>query len=172
MCTPTLAVTALTTAVSMASQYQEAKYQEKSAQAMAEYSAQMAGQEAEHRQQLARQALADGEEAKNQHLRAGARQLGQMRATAGAGGFALDEGTNLSLLGEAAEEIQHEANVISNKAEQNAWAHQVGATGALNEMNMANYKKRGAGSNRSLTNLGLAKSLLGGVADGINKWDK
>jgi hypothetical protein len=167
-----IVISALGTLASMAGQYQQQKSQEKAQRAQAEYNAQIAANEAATQQQLAQNEIAKGAAERNRHIRAGMRQMGEMRSQLGASGFEMDSGSNLSLLGESAEEIQYDANIISQNAAMDAWKHQVGATSAVNEQNWANYQKSQIGSNRTGMLLGMGGTLLSGIGSGLTQYNQ
>jgi hypothetical protein len=174
MCEPStiamLAVTAISTAVSMYGQKVAADKQESAQKAAAAYNAQIAENEAATQEQLARAETAAGIAERERQQRDAARKMADMRATMGASGFTLDSGANLSLLAEAAAEHQHDSQSIMNDAQQRAWKHQVAQTDALNKRNAALYQGEQAGNDGGATALGMAGSLLGGIASGIGRY--
>ena len=178
MCEPAtiaIAVTAISTAVSMYAQNEAQRAQEKSARAAAEYNAQVAENEAATQQQLAKNEISKGIADRERQQRQAARAMGQMRADMGASGFEMDSGSNLSLLMESAGEHQYDSAVITSNAEQAAWQHQVSALNATNQGNLANWQKANASSGRGATNLAMAGTLLGGIGSGIgtyNQWQQ
>lgn len=179
MCEPAtiamVAVTAISTAVSMYAQNQAQKSQERSAKAAAEYNAQVAENEAATQQQLAQNEIAKGVADRERQQRQAARAMGEMRADMGASGFEMDSGSNLSLLAESAAEHQYDSAVIASNAEQAAWQHQVAALNATNQGNLADWQYSNASSGRTAAGLGMAGTLLGGIGQGIgvyNDWSK
>ena len=168
----TLAVTAIATAASMYAQYQGQKTQEKSAKSAAEYNAQVAENEAATQQQLAQNEIQKGIADRERQQRAAARSMGEMRAGMGASGFEMDTGSMVSLLDESAVEHQYDSNIIRQNSEQAAWQHMVGVTAANNNQAFAQYQGDNAGSGRTGTYLGMGGTLLGGVASGLNTYDK
>jgi hypothetical protein len=170
-----LAITAVSAAVSMYAQHQGQKAQEKSARAAAEYNAQVAENEAAAQQQLARNEMSKGIADRERQQRQAARAMGQMRADIGASGFEMDSGSMVSLLAEEAREHQYDSQVIMNNAAQAAWGHQVGETSALNQKGFADYQYANADAGKAATGLAMAGTLLGGIGKGIgqyNAWAK
>lgn len=178
MCSVTvaaIAVTALSTAVSMYAQNESQKAQESSAKAAAEYNAQVAAGEAATQQQLAQNEISKGVADRERQQRQAARAMGEMRANMGASGFEMDSGSNLSLLAESAAEHQYDSAVINSNAEQAAWQHQVAALNATNQGNLANWQYDNASSGRKAAGIGMAGTLLGGIGKGIgvyNQWSQ
>lgn len=159
-----VALTVLSTAAAAYGQYQQSQAQKQSAA----YNAQAAANEAATQQQLAQNEIAKGAAERNRHLRAGARQMGELRSGMAAGGFELNSGTNLSLLDEGAQEIGYDANVISNNAAMSAWSHLNAANNANNQSQLYTYQRDNAGKGSLL---GIGGTILGGVASGINQWN-
>lgn len=172
MCDVGIVITALSTIVGMAGQYAQYQQQSAAAQAQADYNAQIAAQEAATQQQLAQNEIAKGSAERNRLIRSGARHMGEMRSQLAASGFELDSGSALSLLGENAEEIQYDANIVSQNAAMSAWEHQVGATRAVNDQNWANYQKQQAQGSRTAQWLGMGGSLLGGIGTGLKQYSQ
>lgn len=172
MCSVAIAVTALSTVVSMVGQYTQTRQQTAAQEAQAKYNAQIAAQEAATQQQLAQNEIAKGSAERNRLIRSGVRKMGETRSQLGASGFEMDSGSPLSLLAESAEEIQYDANIVSQNAAMSAWEHQVGATRAVNDQNWANYQKSQAGGSRTAQWLGLGGSLLGGIGSGLNQYNQ
>lgn len=170
MCGFGIAVTALSTVVGLVGQYVQYQQQAAAQSAQAEYNAQIAAREAAAHQQLAQNEIAKGAAERSRLIRSGARHLGEMRSQMAASGFELDSGSPLSLLGESAEDIQYDANVVSRNAAMAAWEHQVGATRAVNDQNWANYQKRQATGGRTAQWLGLGGTLLGGIGTGLKQY--
>jgi hypothetical protein len=179
MCEPitiaSLAVTALSTGLSMYGQYQAGKAQEAGAKASADYNAQTAANEAATQQQLAQNEIAKGAADRERQQRQAARAMGEMRANMGASGFEMDSGSNLSLLAESAAEHQYDSNIINQNAAAAAWQHQTAAASALNQQGLAEWQYANASSGRTATGLSMAGSLLSGIGAGIgqyNDWAK
>lgn len=169
MCSPVLAVTAIGTAMSMAGQYMQYQQESSAAQASADYNASVAANQAEVNQQLANNALAKGEADRERLLRSGVRHQGEMLSQLGASGFAADSGSALSLLGDSAQEIQYDANIVSHNAGMEAWQHQANANQNLNDQSWFNYQKKTAKGSSTAQWLGMGGSLLGGVASGMGR---
>ncbi len=98
--------------------------------------------------------------------------MGELRSQLGASGFEMDSGSSLSLLGESAEEIQYDANIVSQNAAMAAWGHQVGATRAANDVSWQNFQKKQAGSGKGALFTSIGGSLLGSLGDGITKFNQ
>ncbi len=171
MCSFGIAITALSTVFGAVGQYTQYKSQVSAQEASAKYNAQIAAQEAATQQQLAQNEIAKGAADRERLLRSGARHMGEMRSQLGASGFTMDSGSSLSLLGESAEEIQYDANVVSQNAAMAAWQHQVGATRAVNDQNWANFQKQQAKGSRTAQWLGLGGTILGGLGTGLKQYN-
>lgn len=170
-----LAVTALSTAMSMYAQSEQQRAAQNAANSQAEYNSQVAARQQATQEQLAQNEVAKGISERDRFLRNASRQQGEMAGMLGASGFAMDSGSSLSLLGESAEEAQYDADIISQNANMAAWQHQVGATSAINDQSMFAYQKANAGSGKTASMLGMGGTLLGGIASGMkmyNEWDK
>ena len=165
-----LAMTILSTATAMYSQNQQQKTASKAATAQAEYNAQVAANEQATQQQLAQNEVAKGVAERDRLLRQASRQQGEATSMLAANGFALDSGSNLSLLAEGAEEAQYDANIVTQNANMAAWQHQVGATKAANDGSMFAYQKQQANSGNSL--LAMGGTLLGGIAAGLGQYNQ
>ena len=157
------------TVVGGMAQQQQAKSQAQAAQQAADYNSQVAANEAETQRNLAMAEMQKGAEERNRVMRAGLAHQGEMASSMGASGFTLDSGTNLSLLGQSAEEIQQDASIVSQNANMNAWQRLVGATKAENEGAFATYQGKLAQSN-SGSKLGLVGTILGGIGQGLSGW--
>ena len=166
-----MAVSALSTGVQMYAQSEQQKAQERSARAAAEYSAQTAENEAASQRGLARNEIAKGIADRERQQRQAARAMGEMRANMGASGFEMDSGSNLSLLAEKAAEHQHDSAVIASNAEQAAWLHEAAAVNASNQAGMHNWQAANAGSGKSVSQLGMVGTLLGGLGAGIGQYN-
>ena len=149
-------------------QQQQAEAQSRAAQASANYNAQVAANEAQTQRNLAMAELQKGADDRNRIIRAGLAKQGEMAANMGAGGFTLDQGTNLSILAQSAEEIAHDASIATQNANMNAWRHEVGATQADNERAFSLFQGQQAKS--STSKLGLAGTVLGGIGEGLTGW--
>ncbi len=158
-----VATTIVSTALSMAGQYEQQRVQEKNARNTAEYNAQVAENEAAMQQQLAQNEIAKGISDRERQQRHAARAMGEMRAGMGASGFAMDSGAMSSLLDESA--------IIEQNANLAAWQHLVGATSAKNNSAFARYQKQNASSGRMGTYIGMGGSLLGGISSAVNGYD-
>lgn len=167
----TIATTALSTAVGMYAQHEQQKTQEKAATQAAEYNAQVAENEKAQQMQLAQNELAKGAADRSRQQRDAARQLGAMRSDLAASGFEMDSGSALSLLGESAQEAQHDSNIISRNADMAAWQHQVGAVNAGNDGAFARYQKSQAKSGRGASMLAMGGTLLGGIGRGLGQYN-
>lgn len=161
-----LAASLAGTLVGGVAQYQQGKAQAQAAQQAANYNAQVAANEAETQRNLAMAELQQGAEERNRVIRAGLAKQGEMAGAMGASGFTLDSGTNLSLLGQSAEEVQQDASIVSQNANMNAWQRLVGATRAENEGAFAEYQGKLAAAN-SGSKLGLVGTVLGGIGQGL-----
>lgn len=173
--TAMIAVTAISTAVSMYVQNQARKSQEKSAKAAAQYNAQVAENEAATQQELAKNEMSKGIADRERQQRQAARAMGEMRANMGASGFEMDSGSNISLLAESAGEHQYDSAVITSNAEQAAWQHQVAALNATNQKSLYDWQYANASSGRGATNLAMTGTLLGGIGSSIgtyNQWQQ
>ena len=168
MCNPMIFAVA-STVFSMASQYVSYRQESKAQQAAANYNAQIAANEKEVQQKLAQNELARGAAERERVIRAGARHQGEMRSMLGASGFEMDSGSGLSLLGESAEEIQYDANIVSQNAAMAAWQHEAGAVKAGNEQNWQLYQGQQSKGSRTAQWLGMGGSLLGGIGKGISQ---
>ncbi|UQZ90836.1 hypothetical protein C4J81_17125 [Deltaproteobacteria bacterium Smac51] len=155
----------------MYGQYQQQKVSEAAAKQSAEYNAQVAAADQASQTQLAQNEIAKGAAERNRHMRGGARQMGEMRSQLAASGFEMDSGSGLSLLGESAEEIQYDANIIDQNTNMSAWQYQVGAANAANNQSWANYQKSQAGSGRTSTLIGMGGTLLGGLGQGLGQYN-
>ena len=175
MCEPmtavTLAVTAISTAVGMFAQHQQGKQQQSAMNAQAEYNAQAAANEQATREQLAQNEVAKGIAEENRMARAFARQQGEMESMFGASGFSFDSGSMLNILAESAEEGQSDLNISRHNTAMAAWQHQVGATAAANDQQMALYQKKQAKSGQAATWIGMGGSLLSGIGTGLGQWN-
>lgn len=165
-----MGLAALSTAASMYGQHQQQKTASKAATAQAEYNAQVAANEQATQQQLAQNEVAKGVAERDRLLRQASRQQGEATSMLAANGFALDSGSNISLLAEGAEEAQYDANIVTQNASMAAWQHQVGATKAGNDISMFDYQKKQANSGSSMLSLG--GTLLGGIAAGLGQYSQ
>lgn len=172
MCAISVAVTAISTVVGMVGQYMQYKNESKAQQAQADYNAQIAANDAATKQQLAQNEIAKGSAERDRLLRDGARHQGKMRSQLAAGGFEMDSGSSLSLLGESATEIQHDAEIMSHNAAMAAWGHQVGVTQAQNDQAWSKYQGQQAKSGKGAMMIGMGGSLLGGIGKGLNQWNE
>lgn len=173
MCEPatvaTIAVTAISTAVGMYAQNQQARQQASAQKAAAAYNAQVAANEAATQQQLARNEISKGIADRERQQRQAARAMGEMRANMGASGFEMDSGSNLSLLAEAAREHQYDSQAIMSNANQAAWQHLVAANAAGNRQSFAEWQGSSVGSG-SGAGLAMAGTLLGGIGTGLGQY--
>lgn len=175
MLVSSLAMSALSTGVGMYAQSEQQRAAQKAANDQAEYNSQVAAQQQATQEQLAQNEVAKGISERDRFLRNASRQQGDAASMLAAGGFAMDSGSALSLLGESAEEAQYDADIISQNANMAAWQHQMGATSAANDRSMFAYQKANAGSGKTASMLGMGGTLLGGIASGMkmyNEWDK
>ena len=177
MCEPTtiatvasIAVTAVSTALTMSAQAQAQAAQERSAKAAAAYNAQVAENEAATQRQLAQNEISKGIADRERQQRQAARAMGEMRANMGASGFEMDSGSNLSLLSESAQEHQYDSEVIMSNANQAAWQHLVAANSAQNQKSFYNWQGSNAGSGQGATNLAMAGTLLGGIGSAVGTY--
>lgn len=166
-----MALTAVSTGISMAAQNQQAQQQASAQKAAAEYNAQVAANEAATQQELARNEIAKGIDDRERQQRQAARAMGEMRANMGASGFEMDSGSSASLLAESAQEHQYDSQVIMSNANQAAWQHLVSAGSAQNQQNWANWEGSNANSGRGAANLAMAGTLLGGIGTGIGQYN-
>jgi hypothetical protein len=169
MCYPAvgLAISLAGTALSAVNQYRQGKAQAQAAQQAANYNAQVAANEQATQQQLAQAELQKGAEERNRVVRAGLAKQGEMAGGMGAKGFALDSGSNLSLLAQSAEEIQQDVSMTNQNANMAAWNHLAQATRAGNEGAFARYQGRLASQDNGRT-LGLVGTVLGGIGQGVS----
>lgn len=166
--TATLIMTAASTAMSMAAQAAQQRQQQAAMNAQAKAQAQALENEKALKQQMAQDELAKGAAEISRQQRDATRKQGEMGAAMGAAGFTLDSGTNLSLLGESAEEAQYDSNIIAENANRAAWQHQVGITGLDNQMSMLSAQRANASTGTDW--LGMGGTLLGGIAKGMGQW--
>ena len=167
-----VATTVAATALSVASQYQQQKAQERSQKTAAAYNAQVAENEAATQRQLAQNEIAKGAAERSQQQRQAARAMGEMRAGMGASGFQMDTGSMVSLLEESAAEHQYDSSVIGNNAQQAAWQHMVGVTAANNNKSFADWQGSNANSGQLGTYLGMGGTLLGGISSGLTTYNQ
>ena len=160
MCAVTTAVTALIAAASTAVAMQQQKAQAQAQQKQMEYQAQMLEQDKANARQKAQAALAAGEAEASLLRRDSARKQGELAAAMSASGFALDSGSNLSLLGEAAEESAHKASLLRHETATNAWNLQ---QQGLDAENRAQFERMRAAQTGTNVRYGMAQSLLGGL---------
>ena len=166
-----MALSAVTTGISMVAQNQQAQQQANAQKAAAEYNAQVAANEAATQQELARNEIAKGIDDRERQQRQAARAMGEMRANMGASGFEMDSGSNASLLAESAQEHQYDSQIIMSNASQAAWQHLVAAGSADNQQSWANWQGSTADSGRSANGLAMAGTLLGGIGTGIGQYN-
>ena len=163
MCEPaTIALGVSLAATAMMARSQQ--LQTKAAREAASYNAQVAANEAETQKSLAQMELRKGEEERSRVIRAGLAHQGEMAGAMGAGGFALDSGSNLGLLGQSAEEIQHDASIATQNANMAAWSRLAGANKAENEGAFSLFQGQTA---RDQSKLGMAGTILGGLGQGL-----
>ena len=149
-------------------QYQQARAQAEAARGAAEYQARAAAGEAERMHGLARAEIEKGAGERSRVIRAGLARQGELAGGLGASGFALDQGSPLSLLGQSAEEIQHEASLAGQNAALRAWKHQAGATGSANEGAFARFQAQMRAAQAGNNRLGLAGTILGNLGRGLS----
>lgn len=166
-----MALSAVTTGISMAAQSQQAQQQANAQKRAAEYNAQVAANEAATQQQLARNEIQKGVADRERQQRQAARAMGEMRANMGASGFEMDSGSNESLLAESAQEHQYDSQVIMSNANQAAWQHLVAANSAGNQQGFAQWQGSQADSGRGANGLAMAGTLLGGIGTGIGQYN-
>lgn len=175
MCEPmtiaSLAVTAVSTAVGMYAQNQQGKQQQAAANAQAEYNMQVAENDKAMQRQLAQNELAKGEADRERLQRQAARQQGEMTSMLAASGFQLDSGSNLSMLGESAEEAQYDANIVSQNAARAAWQHEAGMTAADNQMSMISAQQANSKPSGAASMLNMGGTLLSGIGTGLNMYN-
>lgn len=164
MCEP-IALVAVSTALSLASQQYNAGQQSKYAQAQLEAEAQ-----AEANQQ-AQMEIQKGITEQEKYLRKARAQQAQNASMIAAGGFEMDSGTNLSMLQDQAEEIQHEANTITQNAEIASWQQMVNASNAASQQSMLRAKKYNSKVDRLGLDMSMSKSLLSGLSRFNNEYD-
>ena len=160
MCAVATAVTALITAASTAVSMQQQQAQAKAQQQQMERQAQMLEQDKANARQKAQAALAAGEANASLLRRDSARKQGDLAASMAAGGFSLDSGSNLSLLGEAAEDSAHKTSLLRHETATDAWNLQNQAVNADNRAQLERMRAAQVGSN---ARYGMAQSLLGGL---------
>ena len=161
-------ISALGLAASLAGSVMGGAAQDQQAAAgAAEYQARAAAGEAESRRNLARAEIEKGAEERGRIIRAGLARQGELAAGLGASGFALDQGSHLSLLGQSAEETQHEASLAGQDAALRAWKHQAGAAGSENEGAFARFQAQVRAAQAEKNRLGLAGTILGNLGRGL-----
>jgi hypothetical protein len=151
---------------------QQQRAQEKAAKDAAEYNAQVAANEIQTRRQLAQAEIAKGAAERDRAARSGLRTMGQMRSTMAASGFEIDTGSNLSLLGESAQELQYDANVIDQNTAMSVWQQQAGMTSAQNQADFSRYQASQASAGKTGSILSAAGTLLGGIGYGLGKYSE
>jgi hypothetical protein len=62
------------------------------------------------------------------------------------------------------------ASAFVTPGQQAAWQHQVAATSAVNQGNLATWQGDNAGSRSGAANLAMAGTLLGGIGTGIGQY--
>jgi hypothetical protein len=164
-----LAATLASTVVGGIVQYQEAQAQAAAARQVAEYKAQVAEGEAETRRNLARAEIEKGAAERDRIIRAGLAKQGEIAGGLGASGFTLDQGTNLSLLGQSAEEIQQDVSLAGHNAALKAWNHLAGAAKAGNEGARARLQGQ---ADQGTANSKLAGTILGTLGQGLTGYYK
>ncbi len=175
MCEPTslaiasIAITAISTGVSMYAQQQQAQAQANAQKSAAAYNAQVAENEAATKRQLAQNEISKGIADRERQQRQAARAMGEMRANMSASGFEIDSGSNLSLLAESAQEHEYDSQTIMSNANQAAWHHLVGATAAQNQQSFSNWEGRQAGN--SSAGLAMTGTLLGGLGKAVGQYN-
>lgn len=169
MCGIPIALTALSTAASLAGNYMQHQQQSSAAQTQAAYQAQVAANNATQKQQLAQNEIAKSVVERDSFLRSANKSMGTTKSQLAAGNFTLDSGSNSSLLSQKAGELQHQAQLISQKGAEAAYGHQVGATQALNRQNWAEYEKQKARSGKDSLLVDMGGTLLSGIRKGLNK---
>lgn len=163
MCHPAVAL-AISLAATAAQTYagvQQQKAQAKAAQAAADYNSQAAANEAATRQQLAQREMEAAAEQRDRVARAGLAHQGEMKSKMGASGFTLDQGTNLSLLGQSAAEVQQDADKVRQQGQMAAWQHLAAITGLNNQ---SAYGQWEAANTKAQSKLAQTGTILGGVA--------
>ena len=160
MCAVTTAVTALIAAASTAVSMQQQQAQAKAQRQQLEYQAQVAEQEKANTQQRAQAALASGEAEASLLRRQKAKNQGDMAANMAASGFAMDSGSNLSLLGEEAEDAAHATSLLRHETATNAWNLQQQGVDAENRAQLDRMRAAQVGAN---ARYGATQSLLGGL---------
>jgi hypothetical protein len=153
------------TALSTVSQVRQQKAQAQAAQKAADYNSQVAANEAATRQQLAQLEIEKAAEQRDRVNRAGLAHQGELRAAMGGSGFTLDSGTNLSLLGQSAEEIGQDMSKVSQEGATAAWQHLAAITGLNNQ---AAYGQWEAANAKSQSKMAQTGTILGGLASGLS----
>ena len=169
MCSVTLALTAASAAIGMVNQYNTGQQQIAAAQNAAGHTAQLEANEAAAKNQLAQNELAKGETEKSRFLRSASQAMGTRRSQLAGGNFELDSGSNASILSQEAEELQHDAQLISQRAAESAYGYQTQSTLASNRQSWAEYEKSKAKSKESSLLMGVGGSLLGSLGSNLNK---
>ncbi len=168
-----LAITAISTVASMVAQQQQAKQQNRAAQAQAEYQQAQLDNEKALQEQQAQDAIARGSEEKNQQQRNAARIMGEQRSMLAASGVEMDSGSALGMLTESAIEAQHDSAIIGQNAAREAWGHQVGANNAENQKSLvAATAENTIAANKSAAAWGMGTTLLGGLGTGMDQYSK
>ena len=169
MCSVTLALTAASAAIGMVNQYNTGQQQIAAAENEATRASQIAANEAAANNQLAQNELAKGEAEKSKFLRSASQAMGTRRSQLAGGNFEINSGSNVSLLSQGAEELQHDAQLISQKAAESAYGYQTQATSASNRQSWAEYEKSKSKSKEDSLLLGMGGSLLGSLGSNLNK---
>ena len=165
-----MAVTAVSTGVSIYAQSEQQKAQARAANNQAEYNAQVAENERAQQEALAQNEVQKGVSERERVIRQAQRQQGEATSALASQGFDVNSGSNLSMLGESAEEAQYDANIVTQNANNAAWQHLAGATGAQNDYAMAQYQKANADSGKGASMLAMGGTLLGGIGQGLGQY--
>ena len=170
MCEP-IALVAVSTALSLTSQQYNAGQQSKYAQAQLEAEAQAEANQQALAERQAQMEIQKGITEQEKYLRKARAQQAQNASMIAAGGFEMDSGTNLSMLQDQAEEIQHEANTITQNAEIASWQQMVNASNADSQQSMLRAKKYNSKVDRLGLDMSMSKSLLSGLSRFSNEYD-
>lgn len=151
MCNPALAVMAVTTAMSVYSQQQSAKY-----------TAQVAENNAIIAEQKADDAIARGEHEERRHRLQVEALKGQQRSALAANGGVLDEGSALDILADTAEQGELDALMIRSNAQREANDYRNQAGNFESQASMARFEG----------NMNSATTIIGNAGSVSNKWYK
>lgn len=171
MCDFGIIAGAISTGIGAIGQVQKATAQAKAGMASASYNKQVAENEAATQDLLAQQAIKRGEVDADRQTLAARQRMGSLRANMGASGFAMDSKTLLDMAADSAGNEQYDIALLRQNAAQDAWQHQVAATNYRNQSALADYEYKQSKNSTKGLGLAVAGTLLGGVADGMGKYN-